>query len=433
MDEYVDAIFSMFPAEWVRETAKETGFIERERKIDPMAFLFAMVFKYGNEVKRNLASLKRNYERIDEVTLSDGSWYDRFTPELVEFLHACVCRAIEHLAQGATRNLQGQLASFKDVLIQDSTIVRLHESLSDEWPAARSRKGAAGVKVSTLYSAKFDGPQRVEINGERTSETKTLKIGPWVKDSVLLFDLGFYKHQAFARIVENGGSFVTRLKGNANPTIVASNVVHRGRSIDIDGESLREIESWLGRKEFDAYIEIGFDRRKYNGKSRRDSMHVRLVGMWDTEDKKYHFYVTNIAPDVLSTSEVAALYRCRWEIEMVFKELKSKYDLDQLKTSSKHAVLALIWVSILTLLVSRRMYHVLRRLAPPDVKPVRFTHLRWANTFMETSPFVLYGLLSRMHDDWDPNRHLQLLMEISASQALDPHIERHRPLEDYWQ
>jgi len=78
-------------------------------------------------------------------------------------------------------------------------------------PATRSRKIAAGVKVSPLISAVADEPKRIALYGERMSNIKTLKIGSWVKDRILLMDLGFYKHQIFARISENGGFFVSRI------------------------------------------------------------------------------------------------------------------------------------------------------------------------------------------------------------------------------
>jgi len=84
--------------------------------------------------------------------------------------------------------------------------------LADKWPAARTRKVAAGVKISLLISAIADGPKRIALYGERTSEVKTLRIGQWVKDRILLIDLGFYKHNTFARIDENGGFFISRLK-----------------------------------------------------------------------------------------------------------------------------------------------------------------------------------------------------------------------------
>src|SRR3989304_1881008 len=71
--------------------------------------------------------------------------------------------------------------------------------------------------------------------GERTHDIKTLRIGPWVKDRILLIDLGFYKHHIFTRIVENGGFFVSRLKGTADPMIISVNSICRGHSIDVIG------------------------------------------------------------------------------------------------------------------------------------------------------------------------------------------------------
>jgi len=61
------------------------------------------------------------------------------TPELVRFLKSCVIHGIEELARDPHRRLTDKLGNFKDVLIQDSTIIRLHKSLSEKFPAARSR------------------------------------------------------------------------------------------------------------------------------------------------------------------------------------------------------------------------------------------------------------------------------------------------------
>lgn len=143
---------------------------------------------------------------------------------------------IEQLAQEQNKHLSEKLSQFEDVLIQDSSIVRLHSSLSEKWPAARTRTIAAGVKVGLLVSAVANGPKNVALYAESTNELKTLRMGSWVKDRILLIDLGFYKHQLFARIQDNGGYFVSRLKKNANPLIVNVNSTHRGRSIDVKGK-----------------------------------------------------------------------------------------------------------------------------------------------------------------------------------------------------
>ena len=89
----------MFPEEWLRKTARETGLIKRERKIDPTIIFWVLTLSFGVRLQRTLASLKRQYEKEANTTLSDSSWYYRFTPELVEFLHLCVIHGIEELAK----------------------------------------------------------------------------------------------------------------------------------------------------------------------------------------------------------------------------------------------------------------------------------------------------------------------------------------------
>jgi len=418
-----------FNADWLREQAKITGVVKRERKIDPVAIFWVLVLGFGVELQRNLANLKRIYSKRTGENVSDSSWYDRFSPELVKFMKASVIHGLEYLAQGPHRKLAPRLERFKDVVIQDSTIIRVHEIFAKTWPATRSRKVAAGVKVGMLVSAVSNGPKNVMITAENTNEIKTLKIGPWVRDRVLLMDLGFFKYQLFARIMENGGFFVSRLKDNAEPWIISSNNVCRGNSIDVVGKPLSEVIPRLQRQIIDVQVEVDFKRRKYNGSRSADKVEFRMVGIYNEDEDKYHLYITNIPVETLSAEDVAAVYGARWEIELIFKELKSKYSLDVIKTQNKMVVEALIWTAILTLLVSRIIYHVIRKRALDAGKDVaRLTPLRWSTVFADNARDHLHVLLHYLGIGMDPY-DFYLIYE---SQAFDPHVNRKRLRDDLW-
>ena len=232
---------TLLPKEWLASAAKTSGMIIRERKIKAFVILWVLVFSFGAHLPRNLASMKRKYEKESKTKLADSSWYERFTPELAEFLKLCVTHVIEQLALEQNKVLNEKLTNFKDVLIQDSTIIRLHKSLAKKYPAARSKTVAAGVKVGMLVSAVANGPKNIEIYPERTSEMTTLRIGPWVKDRILLIDLGFYKHLLFSKIIQYEGSFVSRLKGNVNPLIIFAHTTCTVNNIDVKGKHLNEI------------------------------------------------------------------------------------------------------------------------------------------------------------------------------------------------
>jgi putative transposase len=415
----------LFSPEWLRKTANQTGFVKRERKIDPALMFWSLTLGFGVQLQRTLASLRRLYEEKGEVHISRSSFYDRFTPELVRFLHACVLHGLEDITQGPNRMLKDQLAGFEDIVTQDSTVIRLHKKLAKKWPATRTKKIAAGVKVSFLVSAVVDGPKRVALCGERTSDIKTLRIGPWVRDRILLIDLGFYKHHTFVRIDENGGYFVSRLKGRINPIIVGTNRTWCGRSKNVVGERLSEVLPKLKRQVLDVEVDIEFKRRKYNGKQRDETKRLRLVAIYNIEDEKYHTYITNIPVDKLDAGDVAVLYSARWEIELIFKELKSRYGIDVIPTSKPEVVEALIWVGILTLIVSRRVYALVYS-ANLENAP-RYTHLRWATVFAEKSHRLLDAVLNYANIE----ASLMELFEVYQSQALDPNVNRKR-LMDNW-
>lgn len=166
-----EALTRLLPSKTIDQFARETGFIERERKVQPVAFLWVLVLHFGTRLTRRLAELKKGYDqRLGLATITYPGWYLRFTPEVSKFLKRC----LEH----ALGEFDPRLATFEDVFIKDSTVVRLHASLATEWPATRSRKIAAGVKVDTLVSVRANGPKTLALVGKRTPEVKLLRVGP---------------------------------------------------------------------------------------------------------------------------------------------------------------------------------------------------------------------------------------------------------------
>lgn len=423
VDPTVETVVEMFSEEFLRNAARETGVVRRERKIDPVIFFWVLTLGFGVRFLSTIRGLKRKYEEKAEIKLSISSFYDRFTPEMDDFLHRCVLHAIEFQAQQPGRVLSDKLNRFKDLVIQDSTIIRLHASLVKIWPAARSKRIAAGVKVSYVVSAIANSPKSVRIYPESTSEAKILRLGPWLKDCILLIDLGYFKYLFFDRIDRYGGYFVSRLKGNANPLIVGVNRKWRGNSVDVVGKRLRDVLPVLKREILDVEVEVKFKRRKYKGKQSAGNRRFRVVCAFNSESGKYHTYLTNIPVDILSAEDIALLYSARWEIELVFKELKSHYRMDQIPIANSEIVKCLIWVAILTLMCSRRILRLIRNANPENAN--RYTPLRWAKVFSEQADRLLTEVLECMGLKLD----MLTLYNIYLGQGCDPNVKRERLME----
>lgn len=282
----------------------------------------------------------------------------------------------------------------------DGIILRLHEKLAKQWPACRTNHTKAAVKIHMVASALVAGPRHVALYSERTPEVKTMKIGDWVKDKILLMDLGFFKYNLFSQIQEHGGYFVSRLKGNSNPLIVSTLRKCRGYSIDLDGKRVRFLLESLKRQVIDAEVAVAFRVPSANQKTSLKTETYRLVGLMNQETKEYHLYLTNIPADRITAEDIALMYRARWTIELLFKELKSSYALDQISSAKPEIMEALILTAILTLIVSRKVLSVIQLAYPEKVK--RMTTLRWSNVFAVGAYKTLEGVLveagrNRMH------------------------------------
>ena len=96
----------------------------------------------------------------------------------------------------------------------------------------------------------------------------------------------------------------------------------------MNGKYLKDIKLEKSDDVFDVNVEVSFDRRSYRGESKRDSKIFRLAAIYNPDSDEHHFYLTNISPEILNASEIASVYAARWEVELIFKELKSRYELD---------------------------------------------------------------------------------------------------------
>lgn len=408
----------MFPPEWLRATAAKVGCVKRNRKIDPVILFWVLVLGFGVGAQRTLASLRRAYEAASAETLVPSSFYERFNRRLVAFLKECLAHGIAELASHTSLVLSEKLKGFKDLVIADGTIVRLHEKLAKQFPGAR---GKAELKIHTVLGI-TGNTKSIRIYPGKTADIKTIRIGSWVKDNILLFDLGFFKYQLFSRIKRNGGYFVSRFKNTANPTIVSVLRTYRGQAIDLAGKKLKEVLPRLRRDVLDVLVEVSFNRRSYKGKSSKAVETYRLVGVFNQETREYHLYLTNISPDQLAAEDVALLYRARWSIELVFKELKRLYKLDVISSGEDDVVEVLVLVAMLTLVVSHRLLNHMRLLVPE--KSERFTHLRWAETFYSAAPFLLNRVLDVAEVEDDPFLAICFFM----CEGVDPNVSRKRLL-----
>jgi len=317
------------------------------------------------------------------------SFYARFDESLVAYLKAVVCSAMKKLETKPSWKLKGKMEQYDSVFIQDNTVVRLHKKLTARFPAARTRKPGktAGFKVSVLFNAIAHGPCSISVYPERTHDIKTLNVGKWVENCLIILDLGFFKTWNFDKIVKYGGSFLIRLKSNSKPIVTRILLPEADiRYKDLIGLPVREVLGKLPHGPVAMEVRVSFRRRKYqNKRGRIDFCDFYCYADFNYTAQRWHTYLTNLSPVEFTVQEICALYAYRWTIELLFKEIKSDNELGQKKSVNVYLSESLVYIAILRTIISREFYSLISRwlaLSSDIVIPP----LLWSRIFIEHLP-----------------------------------------------
>ncbi|MDC9604074.1 transposase [Xenorhabdus griffiniae] len=93
----------------------------------------------------------------------------------------------------------------------------------------------------------------------------------------------------------------------------------------------------------------------------RNGYEFHIIRRWLKEEKRFCIWLTNLPVEEFTLNDVMDIYRCRWQVELLFKELKSHTNWQGFATRKDSLVTGLIWSSLLTLLVRRTMADYFRR------------------------------------------------------------------------
>jgi len=378
----------------ISHVAVESGFIIRSRKIFPVEFLLTLIFGFYSKEEPSISKFHRIYNSIvdKEKQVVYSSFYDRFSNEALTFVDKCLENYVSHQMDGVNAELKGYLRTFKDVLIKDNTIVRVHSFLANKYPATRTRRVTAGIKVSVLLSVVCNGPRSVKFFPEKTNDAKTLIIGQWVNGMLLLMDRGFFKFDVFAKIKDYGGFFVTRLKSNTKAEVVSVglDIPEKMRKKIIGQDIHKAIEIVRSNKlDIDAKVIVRYFSS--SEKKVKNTLDLRFIAVYNERTDEYHTYFTNIPEEELAGRDVASLYAARWDIENLFREIKSENLLGRLKSKNDVITEIFIRIPIIRLIIARELFAVARRILEPSVV-IRLKKRSWAIVFAENASQILRNL-----------------------------------------
>jgi putative transposase len=145
----------------------------------------------------------------------------------------------------------------------------------------------------------------------------------------------------------------------------------------------------------------------------------------------YHLYITNLPREEFLPADLATIYRCRWEVELLFRELKTQYELNEFDTSKTYIVEILLYAALLSLLVSRDLLDLVTEQAEEEIV---FPPERWAATFRSHAQLILHELgeylgyspppmLERLIEDAQKIHQTRPILQETLATATQPRCE----------
>jgi hypothetical protein len=217
---------------------------------------------------------------------------------------------------GGKLGLPGKLLSL------DATVIDLCAAVFD-WAQFRTTKGA--VKLHLLLDHDGYLPCYAVITEGKVHEIKVARTLRFQRGTMLVFDRGYTDYAWFQQLGAEGVNFVTRLKDNAACILIESRKP--------EGTGVRADEIIVLEKQ--AHSEQG-------------DVFLRRVRYWDEDTGRELVFLTNHLD--LEAATVAAVYRERWQIELLFKALKQNLRIKTFVGTTANALKTQIWTALIALL-----------------------------------------------------------------------------------
>lgn len=334
----------MIPAHLVGKIARAHGVDKKARSFSPWSHVVTLLFAqliHASSLHHVCDALRSHLPKLLTVrhatapaknTLShanrnrDAAMAEELFWSVLTYLHS------SHPGFGG-RTYKAMPRRFKrTVSVVDSTTISLVANCID-WARHRRRKAAAKLHLNLDLQSFLPRIAIVDGAGQHDKVRSHELCAPLAEGEIVIFDKAYIDYEHLWELDKKGVFWVTRAKDNMAYRCVKRLPASSDASILRDDIVVMKNE---------------VSKKKYGGRLRL----VRALVEVDGEEREMVFLTNNLdwAP-----SSVCELYKCRWSIEVFFKEIKQTLQLCDFLGHSKNAILWQVWTALLLYILVRAL------------------------------------------------------------------------------
>lgn len=343
---------------------RESGFIQRERKLNGHTFVQALVFGFQANPASTYCELSQGLA-MQGKTISPQGLEQRFSEQSANFMRCVLESMVKVVIQGQSVAMP-IIERFNGVYIRDSSIIGLPSSLIEIWRGNGSSQGesaALKLQVCLNYSTgQVEGP--VLQAGRAHDSTSPFQDEELPAGALRLADLGYFDLDCFVRDNQRGVYWISRLKTG---TIVYDALGHR---LDLlawlqgSDEVQRDIPILIGAEQMMSCRlivqrvppEVAEQRRRrLRDYARKKQVPLReetlALAAWT-------LVITNVSAQSLSLDEILVLLHVRWQVELLFKLWKDRAKVDEWRSQNPWRILTEIYAKLIGLIISQWIFQI---------------------------------------------------------------------------
>ncbi|GHU60112.1 IS4 family transposase [Bacteroidia bacterium] len=315
----------------IRKTAKQHEAERYVKRFDTRKHVIVMLFgviEGYHSIRELVVGMLSNAHKLSHLgmdymvrrsTLSDAN--ERRKSAVFGDIYMAVYRLhSESLSDSRLKKLD-----IKRLFAMDSTTITLFKDIlkgCGRLPKEGKKKG--GIKAHTMIDLSYNMPCLVRYTEAVRHDHVLLSEVHLEAGSYITFDKGYVDYAEYERFTKEGVFYVTRLKDNAQYDV--------GEEFDIPDEA-------------DSGVLKDEEITLYYGKDGKEKHCSRRIAYWDAENQRLFEFITNNFE--IAAEKVALIYKKRWQIELLFKQLKQNFPLKYFLGDNQNAIEIQIWVAML--------------------------------------------------------------------------------------
>jgi hypothetical protein len=307
-----------------------------------VVMLYAVIMRFDSlrEISTSLQAEARKLCHLgismmtSRSTLSDAN---KRRPEMVFEAIYSDLYATYHTRLSSDSRSRKEPGWMKRLQIIDSTTITLFSNLLfkgvGRHPKTGKKKG--GIKVHTVIHANEGVPSDIKFTSAATNDSFMLQPATLHKGDIIAMDRAYIDYGKLEEMTQRGVLYVTKMKKNLKYNVLSDTMYQTS-------DGLMEVR----------IQQVSFTRHL---KEKDIIHHARIITYVDEKKKKLIPLLTNDTES--DPTEIIDIYRKRWEIELLFKQMKQNFPLKYFYGESANAIKIQIWITLianLLLMVMRK-------------------------------------------------------------------------------